>query len=230
MGQKQSISECVLHSLREDIINCAYKPGEIITETEVAQAYGTSKTPAREALATLCIEGYLHKFPRKGYLVKMISLPNLQSLFQFRCIIESASAEWAAIHATESDIRILKDIEDQIETYRKEDDIAGTIKRHDTSNETFHMQIAKMSYNPYLISTTANILRQLRRALMLDLMSPESENAFKGHPEIIHAIESKKPQEAKQAMILHINAAQNRVYIQNFQYSKFSDDALEYIE
>lgn len=230
MGQKQSISECVLHNLREDIINCVYKPGEIITETEVAQAYGSSKTPAREALATLCIEGYLRKFPRKGYLVKMISLSNLQSLFQFRCIIESASAELAATHATEADIRVLKKIEEQIETYKNEDTMAGHVQQHDTSNETFHMQIARMSYNPYLISTTANILRQLRRALMLDLMSPESEKAFEGHPDIIQAIELKKPQEAKQAMILHINEAQDRIYIQNFQYSKFTDDTMEYIE
>lgn len=230
MGQKQSISEEVLHSLREDIINCTYKPGAIITETEVALAYGTSKTPAREALAALCMEGYLRKFPRKGYLVKMISFSNLQSLFQFRSIIESASAEWAAIHATEADIKTLKEIEEQIEIYRNEDHMSGTVKPHDTSNETFHMQIARMSYNPYLISTTGNILRQMRRALMLDLMSPENENAFEGHPDIIRAIEAKEPEAARQAMIAHINAAQQRIYIQNFQYSKYDEDLMEYIE
>lgn len=70
MPQKQSMSDQVLHRLREGIVNCVYKPGEIITETEVAQRYGSSKTPAREALSTLCLEEYLQKFPRKGYLVK----------------------------------------------------------------------------------------------------------------------------------------------------------------
>ena len=62
MPQKQSMSDQVLYRLREDIVNCVYKPGEIITETEVAQRYGSSKTPAREALSTLCLEEYLQKF------------------------------------------------------------------------------------------------------------------------------------------------------------------------
>ena len=217
MPQKQSMSDQVLHRLREDIVNCVYKPGEIITETEVAQRYGSSKTPAREALSTLCLEEYLQKFPRKGYLIKSISLSDLQSLFQFRCILECASASLAAQHASEAEIRLLQSICSQIERF--EDRTAGiTVGQHDAGNASFHMQIARMSRNPYLISATANILNQMRRALTMDLMTTDTSGAFKGHPHIVQAIQEHNPAAAEEAMRLHIGTTQDRIYLQNSQF------------
>ena len=70
MSRKLSMTQRVVDQLREDIINWKYEENNIITETEIAKAFDVSKTPAREALTTLCMEGFLEKLPNKGYLVK----------------------------------------------------------------------------------------------------------------------------------------------------------------
>lgn len=70
MAKKQSMTERVLNELRNDIINWNYNENDMITEAEISQKFGVSKTPSREALNYLCMEGFLEKIPNKGYLVK----------------------------------------------------------------------------------------------------------------------------------------------------------------
>ena len=109
MTKKQSMTEKVLQELRNDIINWNYEENDMITEAEVSQKFGVSKTPSREALNYLCMEGFLEKIPNKGYLVKGVSVTELQSLFQFRGVLEKASAEMAIQYATDEELRFLKD-------------------------------------------------------------------------------------------------------------------------
>ena len=68
MAKRQSMTEKVLEALREDIINWVYEENDMITEAEISEKFGASKTPSREALNYLCMEGFLDKIPNKGYL------------------------------------------------------------------------------------------------------------------------------------------------------------------
>ena len=70
MAKRQSMTEKVLEALREDIINWVYEENDMITEAEISEKFGVSKTPSREALNYLCMEGFLDKIPNKGYLVR----------------------------------------------------------------------------------------------------------------------------------------------------------------
>ncbi len=81
--EKVSMTSTVLEQLRQEINNCLYVPGQFLTETEISQKFGVSKTPAREALNILCQEGLLVKIPRKGYILKQLSFSELQQLCQF---------------------------------------------------------------------------------------------------------------------------------------------------
>ena len=87
MAKRQSMTERVLQELRNDIINWNYEENDMITEAEISEKFGVSKTPSREALNYLCMEGFLEKIPNKGYLVKGVSVTELQSLFQFRGVM-----------------------------------------------------------------------------------------------------------------------------------------------
>ena len=81
MAKRQSMTERVLQELRNDIINWNYEENDMITEAEVSQKFGVSKTPSREALNYLCMEGFLEKIPNKGYLVKGISVTEAYKVF-----------------------------------------------------------------------------------------------------------------------------------------------------
>ena len=74
MAKRQSMTEKVLEALREDIINWVYEENDMITEAEISEKFGVSKTPSREALNYLCMEGFLDKIPNKGYLVRGLSV------------------------------------------------------------------------------------------------------------------------------------------------------------
>ena len=113
MAKKQSMTERVLNELRNDIINWNYNENDMITEAEISHKFGVSKTPSREALNYLCMEGFLEKIPNKGYLVKGISVMELQSLFQYRGILEKACAEMAIQYATDDELKFLQELTEE---------------------------------------------------------------------------------------------------------------------
>ncbi len=141
MAKKQSMTERVLNELRNDIINWNYNENDMITEAEISQKFGVSKTPSREALNYLCMEGFLEKIPNKGYLVKGISVMELQSLFQYRGILEKACAEMAIQYATADELRFLQELTE--EHVKKAE--GSTYQEYSEMNMDFHMSVAYLS-------------------------------------------------------------------------------------
>lgn len=209
MVKKESMTNTILRNLREQIVSCVYPAGEIITEAEVSASFGSSKTPAREALNYLCIEGYLEKMPHKGYLVKAISISDVKNLFQYRYILESASAEWAARHATQNDIQVLESFCPDLEQMSREE----LDQHYYQYNYAFHLGLARLTHNPYIETAVHNTLDQLRRALTLDQHSNPKE-ALQGHIEMVQVIRDHDPERARQMMQEHLQQAQTRIYIQ----------------
>lgn len=179
-----SMTNIVLEALRNDINSCVYGSGQFITEAEVSQKFNVSKTPAREALNYLCQEGLLDKIPRKGYIVKSLSLVEVQNLFQFRNVLERASVEWAIRYASDQELRALAELACQ-----NLDPAAAdfAIQYHDL-NVNFHISLAKLSRNPYLINALKNVLNLLRRDLFTDMRQNSLERALEAHVLITQAM------------------------------------------
>ena len=174
MAKRQSMTEKVLEALREDIINWVYEENDMITEAEISEKFGVSKTPSREALNYLCMEGFLDKIPNKGYLVRGLSVAELQSLFQFRGILEKASAELAIQYAGKEELTHLEvEVHKQIAAMKE-----GTYRQYSDMNMQFHMSVAYLSRNPYLISTLEGTLNKLRRVLVRDWKSADAVGAM----------------------------------------------------
>jgi DNA-binding GntR family transcriptional regulator len=76
----------VYEQLKRDILSCVLRPSQAVYEAELAQRYGVSKTPIREALNTLRREGYVHVVPRRGYIVAPISIQDVQQILSLRLI------------------------------------------------------------------------------------------------------------------------------------------------
>ena len=183
-GHSISMTNAVLEALRNDINNCIYESGQFVTEAEISQKFNVSKTPAREALNYLCQEGLLDKIPRKGYIVKSLSLAEVQNLFQFRNILERASVELAVRYASEQELQTLSEL-----ARAKLDPAAEDFARqyHDLNNN-FHMSVAKLSRNPYLINALQNVLNLLRRDLFTDMRRNSLEKALEAHVLVAQAM------------------------------------------
>lgn len=82
--------------IKARIMNLEYKPGQNITDREIAEELNISRTPVREALRLLEHEGLIVSQPRRGWRVYSLSLEDIQEIFDIKVVLESAMARWAA--------------------------------------------------------------------------------------------------------------------------------------
>lgn len=201
--------ENIYSQLKEDIINLEYKQGIIIGEKELAAKYSVSKTPVREALNRLCLEGYIEKFPNKGYMVKGFTVKDLQDIFQYRSILECAAIELTISYASDQEISLLRQATDIQDTNTDID----KARIYNDINHKFHLAMAYLSKNPYLSNELENILNQTRRILLLDMRSYDIDRLTKSHLAIIDSIEKRDSEAAKALIKSHIYDAQLRIYM-----------------
>src|SRR6266513_2300118 len=92
----RSLTARVYNDLKRDILHCTLRPGQDVYEGQLAERYGVSKTPIREALNTLRQEGYVQVMPRRGYRISPVSVQDVQHIFHVRLLLEPSAAELAA--------------------------------------------------------------------------------------------------------------------------------------
>ena len=211
MAKKQSMTERVLNELRNDIINWNYNENDMITEAEISQKFGVSKTPSREALNHLCMEGFLEKIPNKGYLVKGISVMELQSLFQYRGILEKACAEMAIQYATADELRFLQELTE--EHVKKAE--GSTYQEYSEMNMDFHMSVAYLSRNRYLVSALENVLNNLRRVFVREWKSSGAKALLEAHMELVEVLIKRDVEQAKQYVARELEGAEYRIYFRD---------------
>lgn len=100
-GERESASERVRSLIRTEILTAVLRPGQIVLEAELALQYGLSKTPVREALQMLTVEGLVTVLPRKGYMVRTLSFNDVRDVMELRLILEPPLVASAARNITE---------------------------------------------------------------------------------------------------------------------------------
>lgn len=95
--------------MRKDIINCKYELNVLINEKDIAEKYGVSKTPVREAFGALVQEGYLVKYPRLGYYIKELKLKEYYQIVQLRYILESGTIRYIISSVSDEEIDSLNE-------------------------------------------------------------------------------------------------------------------------
>lgn len=185
--------------VRQDILRNAIKPETILSENELASEYGTSRTPAREALARLRHEGFVALTPRKGNVVTRPSMREILEGYYLRSILEGAACELAAARQTNEAMRQLEEC-----LSPASDTEVGPL------NRTFHTLVARMSGNEKLESAISQILDELERAIFLD-PAMWSTALLVEHRRIVEALRSRDGPRARAEMIRHVDASKGRI-------------------
>ena len=193
--QAEGEVERVYRLLREWLMTAQLPPGEFLSDVVLAQKCKTSRTPIREACSRLSQDKWLSLIPRKGYLVKPISVRDIVELYEFRKLLECFSAEKAAQTATPECVAQLKSII-AVENNGRTD--LGKIL---VANEAFHLRLAEIAGNQRVIDQLRLALGYVRR---LDTLCTQTVPGWIGHREIIRAIEQRKPGDARKAMAAHV--------------------------
>ena len=104
------LREVVFNTLREAILTGELEPGEHLMEVKLANKLGVSRTPIREAIRKLELEGLVHIIPNKGAFVEGVTLQDIKDIYEIRTLLEGLCARWAAERITQEQLEELEEI------------------------------------------------------------------------------------------------------------------------
>lgn len=192
----------VYEELRDDIVAGRFQPGFPLVEATIAEHYGVSRTPVREALLQLLRDGIVERHGR-GISVATRTPEEILEIYEVRILLEGAVARWAATRRTELDLARLQ---------RSHEDMLG-LNPNDSllkakANATFHEHLWSASHNATLIEMLQRIIVHLSRFPETTLAYPGRWDAvLKEHTELLKAIRERRPDEADEIATCHMSAA-----------------------
>jgi DNA-binding GntR family transcriptional regulator len=191
----------VAERLRALIYAHELAPGDWIDEQAIADRFGISRTPMREALKVLASEGLVRLEPRRGCYVAELSEQDLDEIFPVMALLEGRVAFEAAVKATEADLTRLSALHDQLEAAAA----AGDADRFFEANQAFHAALQDIAGNRYLkqmIDDARKVIKLTRRdSLNLDGRLRQS---LSEHREILKALEAHNSEAAGRSMHDHL--------------------------
>lgn len=184
----QTLREKILETIREAILRGSLKPGEKVAEPELAERFGISRTPIREAFRQLESEGYLTVIPRKGAVVASLSERDVEEFYAIKSILEGYAARMAAEKLSEKDIERLEGINEKLAQLAKEGDVKNFFRVH---NE-FHELFIRSAGNEKLLELIQQLMMKFNRLRMASLSLPgRMEISVQEHRKIIEAFREK---------------------------------------
>ena len=108
--RKQSLADQVFDKLEEDILNGRYSPGDIISENSLATQMGVSRTPIREALGRLEVEGLVETLAKRGVMILGIRQQDVEAMFEVRIRVEGLAAKRAAEAVDEAGLLTMNEV------------------------------------------------------------------------------------------------------------------------
>lgn len=189
----QTLREKILETIREAISKGQLKPGEKVAEPELAERFGISRTPIREAFRQLESEGYLTVIPRKGAVVTSLSERDVEEFYAIKSILEGYAASVAAEKLADKDIERLEGINDRLEKLAREGDVKTFFRVH---NE-FHDLFIRASGNEKLAELINQLMMKFNRLRLASLSLPgRMEISVQEHKKIIDAFKRHAGEEA----------------------------------
>jgi DNA-binding GntR family transcriptional regulator len=193
----------VAERLRQRIYAHELEPGAWVDEQAIAEQYGISRTPLREALKVLAAEGLVNLKPRRGCYVTEISEQDLDDIFPLMAILEGRCAAETARKASDKDLKILEAIHDELELHASKNRIEGFFE----ANQRFHSEIQRIAGNRWLTQMIFDLRKVLKLTRMHSLtIEGRLQQSLAEHRAIIAALKTHDIGGAEKAMQEHILA------------------------
>ncbi|PQZ92896.1 GntR family transcriptional regulator [Arthrobacter sp. MYb227] len=199
--ERESAAERVRSQIREQILTAELRPGEIVLENDLAALFGVSKTPVREALQMLMVEGLVSLLPRKGYMVRPLSFHDVRDVMELRLILEPPLLAAAARNVTDSLVLKLRSLLDQ--QFAPEKSLSDRVH----AAREFHLACVGASRNERaatLVRMLTDEINRLHHLMPLVEDHIASDNEREAHEAILSAIAAGNAAEAESKMREHL--------------------------
>lgn len=201
MNEYLPLRDVVFNTLRKAILKGELKPGERLMEIALAERLGVSRTPVREAMRKLELEGLVVMIPRRGAQVANITEKDLNDVLEVRIALENLSIENACMRMTEEQLEELWNAAKNFEATMAE----GNLVKLAEADVAFHEVIYKSSDNRRLNQVLNNLREQIYRYRVEYLKDEETRKLLvKEHKEIYEAIKKRDVKSAKEISYQHI--------------------------
>lgn len=201
---RTSLTSKVFCLLREEILNGKYEQGEKIVESKLGEELGVSRTPIREALKQLELDGLVENIPNKGVVVKGISKQDIHDIYTIRLGMEEIAVKLAMDRMNEEDLEVLKEIYELMEFYTFKNDV----NKISELNTKFHEVIYNATKSRYLEQLLKDFQCYIKSTRMRSLKTPgRLESALKEHKEILDAFTERNIDKAIKVLGKHISTS-----------------------
>ena len=194
----RALYEEVAELLRQRIFNRELAPGSWIDELKLAEEYGISRTPLREALKVLATEGLVTMKVRRGAYVTEVSERDLADVYHLLALLESDAAGVVATQATPSQLKELQGLHEELEK------AAGNRERFFEINEAFHMRLLEIANNRWRDQMVADLRKVMKLNRHNSLFKQgRIEDSLNEHRAILAAMLARDAKATMKAMQAH---------------------------
>ena len=182
------VVEKVYGQVKEMAVDYRFRPGERINEVELAQRLKVSRTPVRQALSRLVMEGFVTFVPNRGFFCREIDPADIGQIYEFRALVECGAFLIACERAADEDIAAIRAAWDLMSHQGDDWEKIGI------ADEEFHISIARLAGNPHVVATLTDLNAKLRFFRKIDLENPaRRENTYLEHAAILDCLARRDP-------------------------------------
>lgn len=201
------IRQEVYQKLRGDILSCALPPGEEFREGELVEKFGVSKSPIRDALQRLELEGLVEISPRRGHRVAPISVLDAEDMLDMREILEAGAIRAIATKASDTELR-------RFDQFREAN--LDNMQKFASYNRAFHMHLSEASGNRRLANSMAQLMENYDRLCIVSLTSTRDQSggmelALADHNTLIDALQARNVAAAVRASSRHLKKSRSSI-------------------
>lgn len=202
------LREQVYQSLKAAILKGLIQPNNRLIEEKLAEEVGTSRTPVREAIQKLEKEGLIHKLPRGGYAVSVITDDDIDEAFGIRSVLEGYAGHLAALRASDEDLEALEEI------IKKEEECLarGNTEEIIKLNAQFHDRLYRTAKSAKLYSIINDLRDYIYRyRIIIFRHSGMAEISIKDHEDIVALMRANRAAQVEKLVRKHIIRGKNLV-------------------
>jgi DNA-binding GntR family transcriptional regulator len=205
---RRTAAESVYRALKKEILTLAHAPGARLGEVELAQRYGTSRVPVREACRRLQQEGLVTAEPWRGYFAARLTVREVREAFDLRLVLETHAVTLAVAKAREEDLARLEGLASAEYVHRDFATYDAFLER----NLEYHLAVAEIGGNALLARILRDLVEGMQRYFFLGLdLGDFGREMREEHERLNRALRRRSPTSAVKCIREQIESSRRRI-------------------
>jgi len=194
------LSEKIAHTIRNNIIKGIIKPGERLVEPKLSEMMGISRTPIREALRLLEMEGFIEIIPRRGAVVTTLSRKDIDDIFVIKMKLEPLASGLSVNYLSKNDLDKMQELADKLESGS-----AKGVTQLINWNYDFHNIFIYKCGNDRLIKMLEGLQQQFKRATVYSFSTEgRAKEVNEEHDDLMTAFREKNSKRVEEIVEEHV--------------------------